>query len=392
MIIGQQQQQIFLIQVCCYNRVYDSVIIVCLVMTCQLDFKLNSIFASDNYDQPLSPILGDLNGDNHLDMIFAYQYANKISVMLGFGNGSFGVQNKFTSGNKGQSALLVLGDINNDNQLDLVVGRGDNVSTSILFGQGDGTFSEPIIIFNGTASGSSGVSLSDFNGDGRLDIVMIDSETTLRLFLEYSSNGTFEKQIIISIGNGSFLSSIVTGDINNDYRADIVFTNPNGHQVGVLLGNGDGTFQELKTTQAEVYSTRQEIAMIDLNHDDKLDLAFVDPFNFRVGIFLGKGDGTFETLATFSSGYNGEPNSIFVDDFNQDKHLDIAVSNTDTDNVCILLGNGDGTFQSVLCFSTEINTRPLWISAGDINSDEKSDIIVIRSSIDDISSMLNLCF
>jgi len=106
----------------------------------------------------------------------------------------------------------------------------------------------------------------------------------------------------------------------------------------------------------------------DFNHDGKMDVVAVAT---DVQIFLGSGDGTFQTPIDYVVGE--DPNSVAVADFNGDGNLDLAVTNVLSSTVSILLGNGDGTFQPPTTLN--ISTSPFGIAAADFNDDGKPDLI-----------------
>ena len=79
----------------------------------------------------------------------------------------------------------------------------------------------------------------------------------------------------------------------------------------------------------------------------------------NVGVLLGNGNGTFQNQVIFSSGYGSNPTSIVVGDFNRDNQLDIATANSNTNNVGILLGYGNGSFASLKTYSTGDGSEPI---------------------------------
>lgn len=114
------------------------------------------------------------------------------------------------------------------------------------------------------------------------------------------------------------------------------------------------------------------VAVGDFNGDGKLDLA-VETDALGVSILLGKGDGTFQTATTYPTNA-GSSFSIAVGDFNGDGSLDLATTSYSTSSVSILLGNGDGTFQMPVIYATGLN--PVVLALGDLNGDGKLDLAI----------------
>jgi hypothetical protein len=124
------------------------------------------------------------------------------------------------------------------------------------------------------------------------------------------------------------------------------------------------------------------IATGDFNGDGKPDLAVTNGFSNDVSILLGNGNGTFASAATFPTD-GGAPREVITGDFNGDSKLDLVVANYSSDRVAVFLGNGDGTFASAATYPTG-GAGPYGIATGDFNEDDILDLAVTNYSFDDV--------
>jgi hypothetical protein len=274
------------------------------------------------------------------------------------------------------------GDFNGDGKLDLAVANsgdaaaGDDGGISILPGNGDGTFQSAKNVSAGKNPGS--VAAADLNGDGRVDLVVTNGDSGVGQVGVLLGNGDGTFQPVVDYGAGNGLKGIFLGDFNGDLRPDIVVPNALDGTVSILMGNGDGSFQT--HMDYAVGGLPQNVVVTDVNADAKLDL-IVPAVQAGVAILLGNGDGTFQTKVAYDPGPPFGPTTVASGDFNGDGKPDLIVDflvsvgiepPTVTRRLDLLIGNGDGTFQLAKGVVASIGSA--FVSAADFDGDGNADI------------------
>lgn len=313
-------------------------------------------------------------------------------------SGQFLPTQKYASG--GMYAFSVAAaDLNGDGKIDLVVAHwcytggpcnyneGDNGAVGVLLGNGDGTFQPATTYFSGGGTAYS-VAVADVNGDKKPDLLVANGCTgvgncgsgALGVLLG-NGDGTF--QAARAFGTGEFYpTSVTVGDVNGDNKPDVILS---GGTISVLLGIGDGTFQPPQSYDPGGNGPEATI-IADVNGDGKPDLLVANLCDKNacdhgeVGVLLGNGDGTFQTAQVYASGGYGA-GSLALKDVNGDGKPDILVaqglsaSDSGTGTIGVLLGNGDGTFQAAKSYlSGGFGAHA--VAAVDIDGDSQFDLVV----------------
>jgi hypothetical protein len=284
---------------------------------------------------------------------------------------------------------VAVGDFNNDVRLDIVVANFGNNTVSVLLGYGDGSFANQVTY--STASGPSSVAVGDFNNDSQLDIVVTNRDHfVVSVFLGYV-NEVFAKETTLTTGNGSRPRALVISDFNNDDRMDIGVANSGADSIGIFFGYGDISFTNQVTYPTSPHSSPYSITVGDFNNDTRLDIVVANYDSDNVGIFLGHDNGTFSNQTTYPTGWYSFPYSVAVGDFNNDTVLDIVVANYGISNLGVLLGYGNGTFARIILFPLDYGSYPFSIVVGDFNSDRKLDLAVANNGTDSLHILLQTC-
>jgi len=339
---------------------------------------------------PLSTSTDDLNGDGILDLVVPNASHGDVSVLLGNGDGTFRPQARFAVGRFPYS--VAIGDVNRDGRPDLVTANAASDDVSVLLGNGDGTF-RPQSRFAAGRGNYSSVAIGDVNRDGRPDLITVDVEGVAVLL--GNGDGTFQPPAYFAAGIDPI--SVVIGDLNGDGKPDLVTANDSYDDVSVLLGNGDGTFQPQARFPVgdhppfRVANHPSSVAIGDVNGDGKPDLVTANEYSNEVSVLLGNGDGTFQPPAHFAVAAGGRPLSVAIGDVNGDGKPDLVTANSYTGDMSVLLGNGDGTFRPPTNFAAGDHnpfSSPIWVAIGDVNRDGRPDLITVEAGDQAVSVLL----
>ncbi|MGI8549182.1 MAG: FG-GAP repeat domain-containing protein, partial [Dehalococcoidia bacterium] len=191
------------------------------------------------------------------------------------------------------------------------------------------------------------VAVADFDSDGHPDLVVTNSGDNTVSVLLGSGDGRFQNPQTFPAGGAP--ASVAVGPFKPGGKLDLAVANvTQAGSVSVLSGIGDGRFQSPQPFPAGSYAAF--VALGDFNRDGKLDAVVASsPFGTTVSLLLGDGNGSLGTATPLTVGTG--PSSIAVGDFRGNGLLDLAVANYFSNTVSVLLGKGDGTFQPQQTFA-----------------------------------------
>ncbi|CAF2869780.1 unnamed protein product [Rotaria sp. Silwood2] len=340
-------------------------------------------------------ISGYFNNDTLLD--FAVVSSNtsnqSVAVFLGATGGNLTIPPVYYSTRPSVSSRSICAaDVDRDGHVDLVVANYDLNTLSIFKGDGRGVFQTTAnTVTLGSAQGPNSIVTADFNDDNIPDLAVSFQTSQSVMMLLGNGGGSFTSKSIVPTNAISSSSPryLYAADLNHDGRPDTTLGDFGANRVGIFLTQCLATttsmttgsvrqlaFEPMVSYTTTVFLGPNAATVGDFNSDSYLDIVTANYDNSSVGVLLGTGNGTFQTQRIFSVGNNVQPMAITVADFNNDGRLDTVVANYRGSNIAVLLGNGNGTLQAQNNMSTGANSKPNAVAVGDFNNDNLLDIAV----------------
>jgi hypothetical protein len=234
----------------------------------------------DAGDDPFRVAIGDLDGDDDLDLAVANHASSNVSVLLNNGDGTFEPPQHYPA-NAGTNELA-LGDLDDDDDLDIATANEFgtvNGNASVLLNNGDGTFAAADQYETGDFC--SDIAAGDLDGDDDLDLVIINTLTGDLSMLLNIGDGTFAPEIRIPVGQLPY--GIAIADLDDDDDLDIALTDY-GNVIKVLLNDGAGTFAA--PVPFDVGQNPRAIAVGDLDGDADPDLVVANTSSDSVSVLI----------------------------------------------------------------------------------------------------------
>lgn len=335
-------------------------------------------------------LIADINGDGKDDIIQVHPWnsPSTVDVWLSNGDGTF---------KQGQSYQIspatlqggLLTDVNGDSKIDILAVDSQTPGlVRTLLGNGDGTFQAATSVTLPSQAPTDLV-FADFNGDGRPDFAGIATTGQVVIYLQEGGNFVVTGSPLTTPDSNYGICGLSAGDLTGDGKADVITVNcgdGDDNTVSVYVNNGEGTFatgvyyadaNSAGTSPANLYSQAATIA--DVNGDGKADIVLSNGYGGDVTILLGNGDGTVNVpnVGYAAGGYPESP--ALVADFNGDGLPDIMLID-DEYSFAYLRGYGDGTFRAAVDYYGPINDgswpESVTIATGDFNGDGIKDFAV----------------
>ena len=339
-----------------------------------------------------SPVVADFNNDKLVDILFFNYGTNSLHVLLGDGRGNYTKEIRTYVGSFTTWAFYIAtGDLDHDANLDLVLTSENRDYVYFLFGYGNGSFSNVTTYYMGNYTRTRGIGIVDLNNDSHLDVALASQSENYVFILLGHGNRSFASKISYYAGPNRSPSSLSIGDMNNDGYQDIVYNNIMKRTVGILLGNGDGTFRPQIESFVGGYYNPAFVAIGDFNGDRIGDVVISYSEGNQIGFVMGYGNGSMRPVKKYPLGNNAYYGRITTGDFNNDGFADVVAGSIADYHIFIYVSNRREQFHIQQIYSTKLTGRYSWMNVAHFNDDQCQDIIASDETSGTLFILLNTC-
>jgi hypothetical protein len=336
-------------------------------------------------DFPFGLAIADFNADARADLAVGNLSSNDVSILTGAGDGTFGSATNIPAGNRPLS--VAIGNFNGDTDPDLAIANNELQGTlSILLGAAGSSFTAEPSSPYATDAAPQSVALGDFNGDSDPDLAVATWDGVSVHLGATGGSFTAPTDIAIAASGPNDSRFVAVSDFNGDSDPDLAVATEDTGDVAILLGGPAASFSAPTYYGAGDGSLlgQESVAIADFNGDSDPDLAVTDYPN-GVAILLGSTGGTFTGPTTFAAGGAA---SIAVGKFNDDNDPDLAMAQAGNGGIVIVLGGAGGTFGAPVTFGIA-NSTPM-VAVRDLDGDGNDDVAVTESTTDSVAVLLQL--
>ena len=229
---------------------------------------------------------------------------------------------------------------------------------------------------------------ADFDGDGIPDLATANANSDDVTVLLADGEGGFSEAAGSPIPAGDGAQGILAADLDGDLIIDLAVANANEDTVSIFIGRGDGRFLEVPGSPFAVGDSPRKVAAGTFDAGSTVDLAVVNATSNDVTILLGDGNGAFAEATGSPIAVGNDPRDVVAGDFDGDDEVDLATVDSDDDTVTVLLGDGDGTFTEATGSPIAVGDAPTALSTADLDGDETLDLAVANFLDEDVTVLL----
>src|SRR5215475_14264373 len=326
-------------------------------------------------------VLGDVNGDGHLDMVTCHLLQRLLTVQIGDGTGRFSAAKGSQITLSYQPGDIKLGDVNSDKILDLGVTSSDEDKVDIYLGDGKGGFKpapgSPFTVSALVESYTRSLHLVDINGDGKLDIITANRRRNTFATLLGNGLGGFAPgpTTTFQTGQGEYLFDF--GDMDVDSRLDVLTVSGFGGEIAepsrvtLYRGDGKGAFKNASEPPVSAPAGARFVTLGDINGDQRLDVV-ISHGGDQLSVLLNSGAGKFAPAPGSPYNVGAEAFEVSIVDVNRDRRNDLVAATVDS--VTAFLGDGRG-FAPAPGSPFRAGPGAYKLAVGDLNEDGKPDVV-----------------